>query len=207
MGSFGSGKLSGFSRALLGVGSAVLAGRNPARADLVAALGEVTGTVALRRLRDRMMGSADGAALIRNRQEISTRVMDPKRLVKECPPHSFGAVYAKFMIDRGFSPDDRPIVRFVDDPELAYIMLVRPTFLSSSPPPPSSSFTLPSFPFPLRRQNNENQRTKRLTTRETKTCDLFLLCALYHFGQMTTAIPSGTRLLARFIRFGHLCTR
>lgn len=36
-------------------------------------------------------------------------------------PGTFGAAYTEFMGSRGFSADERPPVRFVDDAELAYV--------------------------------------------------------------------------------------
>jgi ubiquinone biosynthesis protein COQ4 len=44
--------------------------------------------------------------------------------LKKCgdaAPDTFGARYHAFMLKRGFSADDRPPVRFVDDTELAYV--------------------------------------------------------------------------------------
>mmetsp|Transcript_66628 Transcript_66628/g.152677 ORF Transcript_66628/g.152677 Transcript_66628/m.152677 type:complete len:153 (-) Transcript_66628:38-496(-) len=38
-------------------------------------------------------------------------------------PGTFGRAYYDFMASHGFRPEERPTVRFVDDPELAYIML------------------------------------------------------------------------------------
>eukprot|EP00959_Pyramimonas_sp_CCMP1952_P463691 9485379-Pyramimonas_sp.AAC.1 len=39
----------------------------------------------------------------------------------DLPQSTFGGAYAQFMGERGFSADDRPPVRFVDDPELAFV--------------------------------------------------------------------------------------
>ncbi|OIW16799.1 hypothetical protein TanjilG_01365 [Lupinus angustifolius] len=43
----------------------------------------------------------------------------------DLPPNTFGAVYAKFMGSRNFSPDDLPPVRFMDSDKLAYAMRAR----------------------------------------------------------------------------------
>jgi len=89
----------------------------------VAALGETTGVFALRRLRDRIAASPEGVRLLCDRPEVSSREVDPRKLARECPPGSFGAQYSNFMLKRGWSPDERAVVRFVEDEELAYIML------------------------------------------------------------------------------------
>lgn len=39
------------------------------------------------------------------------------------PEGTLGHAYTEFMNRRGFSPDDRPAVRFVDDAELAYVAM------------------------------------------------------------------------------------
>ena len=37
------------------------------------------------------------------------------------PPGTFGHAYAQFMGSRNFQADDRPAVRFLEDPELAFV--------------------------------------------------------------------------------------
>ncbi len=39
----------------------------------------------------------------------------------DLPETTFGGAYARFMGTRGFSADERPPPRFLDDEELAYI--------------------------------------------------------------------------------------
>lgn len=39
----------------------------------------------------------------------------------DLPEGTLGRAYAQFMGVRRFSPEERPPVRFVDDPELAYV--------------------------------------------------------------------------------------
>jgi len=115
--------LSRFGRASVVLGSALLAVRNPARGDLVAALGETTGSAALQRLLRRMEASEEGPLLLKERTIVSSETVSPKRLKQECPTGTFGAAYADFMLKRNFSPDNRSIVRFVESEDLAYVML------------------------------------------------------------------------------------
>uniref|UniRef100_A0A7S0R0H5 Ubiquinone biosynthesis protein COQ4 homolog, mitochondrial n=1 Tax=Pyramimonas obovata TaxID=1411642 RepID=A0A7S0R0H5_9CHLO len=105
-------------RTLLTFGAAAGALMSPARADLVATLGETTGYFALNRMRDGMLNDEVGRQILDERPRI---VHSTVAHCWELPPNTFGGAYAKFMGDRGFSADDRPPVRFVDDPELAYV--------------------------------------------------------------------------------------
>lgn len=101
--------------------SALTAVRNPERGDMVAALGETTGLIALRRLRDQMRDDPVGREILRERPSISLQSLQPEELAK-LPEGSFGRAYAAFMLHHDFSADDRSPVRFVDDPELAFVI-------------------------------------------------------------------------------------
>ena len=94
---------------------------DPLRHDLVAMLGEVTGTPALAALRRRMAAHTVGKRILQEKPRIRMNTID----LEECsrlPANTFGAAYAMFMNSHGYSPDDRAPVRYVDDPDLAYIM-------------------------------------------------------------------------------------
>lgn len=90
----------------------------PARADLVAALGETTGTFALSRMHQQMLGDPVGQRILREKPRITDETLDR---CWDMPSDTFGGAYAKFMGKRGFSANERPPVRFVDHPELAYV--------------------------------------------------------------------------------------
>ncbi|KAG6557578.1 hypothetical protein Mapa_000854 [Marchantia paleacea] len=110
--------LNPWQQAAVAVGSAVGAALNPARADLVAALGETTGGPAFQRILKKMRSSPEGRRVLADRPRVTSAAMGP---AWDMPPNTFGAAYAKFMGDRNFSPDDRPPVRFIDTEELAYV--------------------------------------------------------------------------------------
>eukprot|EP00897_Mesotaenium_endlicherianum_P010232 jgi/Mesen1/9237/ME000006S09237 len=128
-----------WQKAAIAIGSAIGALANPARADLVAALGETTGGVAFRRMRQRMLVNSEGQEVLRDRPRVTsesvTRHLSERPRDSSSPGGpgpgpdsspslagvSFGEAYARFMAERNFSADERPAVRFVDDPELAYI--------------------------------------------------------------------------------------
>lgn len=104
--------------ALVAAGSAVGAAVSPGRADLVAALGETTGGVALRRMHRRMQADPEGAAILHERLRVTDATL---AAAHASPPGTFGAEYAAFMGVRHFTPSERPPVRFIEDPELAYV--------------------------------------------------------------------------------------
>jgi ubiquinone biosynthesis protein COQ4 len=92
---------------------------SPRRADLVAAVGETAGMAPVIALRDRMARNETGRLLLAERPHITDAVVSP---AWDMPDGTFGAAYANFMGARGFKADERPQVRFVDDPELAWVV-------------------------------------------------------------------------------------
>lgn len=111
--------LSPLEQSLLALGSSVIALRAPWRGDMVATVGETTRGAALEPLLARMKSNAEGRRLLVERPRVTEATL---QLARDSPPGSFGAAYAHFMSSRRFSPDDRPAVRFVSDPELAYVI-------------------------------------------------------------------------------------
>ena len=110
--------LTGAQTAMLTVAAGLGALVFPQRADLVGVLGETTGTVALRRMRDRMRADGTGADILARRPRVTNRTLDR---AWRCQAGTLGAEYAAFMGTRRFDPADRPPVRFVPDEELAYV--------------------------------------------------------------------------------------
>ena len=109
-------------RGLLAGVSAVTALLHPERDDMVAALGETTGVAALERLRARMEAHPVGSSILKDRPEINSESLDMDSL-RKLPKGAFGREYIAWMDSHGYSPDSRPPVRYIEDPELAYIML------------------------------------------------------------------------------------
>ena len=102
--------------------AALTALRDPHRADMVAALGDATGRLALERLRDRMRADATGRELLRRRPHVTEASLGGLGGLSAMPSGTFGRCYADFMRGHTFSPDERCATRFVDDSELAYVM-------------------------------------------------------------------------------------
>ena len=116
--------LSPFGRGALAVGSALAALSNPANAEMVAVLGEVTGTSAVRRLRRRIERSPVGREMLETQTPVRFPANGEEGLaeMRSMPDGSLGRAYAKFMDERGFSPEERMEVRFVEDPRDKWVV-------------------------------------------------------------------------------------
>lgn len=57
-----------------------------------------------------------------DRLTIRTNTVDLD-ILRKLPKGTFGKAYTKFLDKYGYSPDERHYVRFVDDPDLSYVML------------------------------------------------------------------------------------
>lgn len=66
-----------------------------------------------------MLRTESGRQLLQDRPRVTNESVAH---AWDLPPGTFGAAYASFMGDRGFQADERPAVRFIDDPELAYVI-------------------------------------------------------------------------------------
>ncbi|KAL2180889.1 ubiquinone biosynthesis protein Coq4 [Thermothelomyces heterothallicus CBS 202.75] len=96
--------------------------RDPRRGDLIAAFGEATATpYFIYRLRDAMLASPTGRRILRDRPRITSASLNLPRL-RALPPNTVGRTYAAWLDREGVSPDTRAPVRYIDDPECAYVM-------------------------------------------------------------------------------------
>ena len=102
-------------RSLLLVGASVLSLLDPHRGDLVAAVSELTPftDLPLESLRKRMQDSEEGRWLLAHKPRINSRTMPLQQMKDSLPPNSLGAQYARFMLDRGYSADERAHVKSV----------------------------------------------------------------------------------------------
>ncbi|CAM9669978.1 unnamed protein product, partial [Ectocarpus sp. 6 AP-2014] len=94
---------------------------DPERADMVATLGEVTGRLALEQLYRSMLADPEGREILRERPVINEATVDLGALAA-LPDGTLGKSYSNFMKENKFSPDGRSPVKYVDDPDLAYVM-------------------------------------------------------------------------------------
>mmetsp|Transcript_1337 Transcript_1337/g.4632 ORF Transcript_1337/g.4632 Transcript_1337/m.4632 type:complete len:235 (+) Transcript_1337:87-791(+) len=105
-------------RWVVGFGAAVGALLRPERGDLVATVAETTGELAFRRIHKQMLESEEGRAILTDKPIVTTQTF---ARAWELPTNTLGGAYAHFMRKRSFVPEERAQVRFIDDPELAYV--------------------------------------------------------------------------------------
>lgn len=107
--------LSLAQRSLLLVAACVLSVLDPHRGDLVAAVGELTPftDLPLEALRKRMQSSEEGRWLLAHKPRLNSRALPLQQMKATLPPNSLGAQYARFMLERGYSADERAHVKSV----------------------------------------------------------------------------------------------
>ncbi|XP_055376765.1 ubiquinone biosynthesis protein COQ4 homolog, mitochondrial [Condylostylus longicornis] len=114
-------KLSSTQKYILSFGSSLAALIDPTRHDMIACLGETTGVSALQTIYENMNSSTEGKLILIDKPRINTKTVNLSEL-KNLAENTFGRNYIKFLDDNKVTPDSRMDVRFMDDPELAYIM-------------------------------------------------------------------------------------
>ncbi|XP_076286081.1 UDP-sugar transporter UST74c [Lasioglossum baleicum] len=113
--------LTRMQRTVLTVGAAAISFTNPFRGDMIACLGETTGSDALVHCHRQMLATPEGRRILEQQPRISTSTVDLDAL-KRLPEGTVGRTYREFLDANNVSPDSRPLVRFVEDTELAYVM-------------------------------------------------------------------------------------
>ena len=101
--------------------SAFLALHDPTKGEMVAALGDSTGALSLRMMRQKMTLDAVGSRVLHDKPLVTDESVCITALAAQSA-ETFGGAYGRFMQEHDFSPDRRPKVHFVDDVELAYVM-------------------------------------------------------------------------------------
>ena len=89
-------------------------------------LGEITGHTALHAMHERMKNDATGQRILNEKPIVSKQTLPIEEIGKSTrdPQNiTFGQAYGEFLRSHGFDPDDRSEVKYVNDPDLAYIML------------------------------------------------------------------------------------
>ncbi|KAL7460239.1 hypothetical protein ACHAXS_000703 [Conticribra weissflogii] len=139
--------LSPLQRLATLIHSSVTALNDPTRADAVAAVGEVSGSFALSKIMQQMKNDPVGRRILKERPLVNETVADQAFALLELErnnlhgatgqshsnksnddttaieePKSFGAAYAKFLKSHGYHPNERDPIRFITDPDLAYVM-------------------------------------------------------------------------------------
>jgi len=87
----------------------------------IATFGEISATPVLKSLHDRMMNDPESARILMEKPRINSRAVDLQKLSK-LPVDTLGGAYLQFLRKNNVTPDSRLPVRFIQDPELAYVM-------------------------------------------------------------------------------------
>ena len=94
---------------------------NPERADLVSATADLSSHRALERLQAKMKEDSEGSQILKDMPRVNSTTWNFDDLLT-LPENSFGHVYASHMSAQGLNNDDRPLVKYVSNPEHAYIL-------------------------------------------------------------------------------------
>lgn len=114
--------LTPLQHAFLFVGSGIAAVIQPRRPDLVAVFGEASAEpFTVRRLRDQMLADPTGRQILREKPRITSTSLNLDYL-RSLPSNTLGAEYIKWLDTENVSPDTRLAVRYISDPECAYVM-------------------------------------------------------------------------------------
>jgi len=114
--------LTFIERGALAIGSAFGSLRNPYRHDLIASLGEATAKpYFVTRLRRAMLENPTGRRILRDKPRITSKSMSLEKL-RQLPDNTVGRAYAAWLDKEGVTPDTRDAVKYIDDPEEAYVM-------------------------------------------------------------------------------------
>ena len=114
--------LTYIERSALAIGSAFGSLFNPYRHDLIASLGEATAKpYFITRLRKAMLQHPTGRRILRDKPRITSKSMSLEKL-RKLPESTVGRQYAFWLDREGVTPDTRDPVKYLDDPEEAYVM-------------------------------------------------------------------------------------
>lgn len=95
---------------------------DPTKGDAVAGLGDVTSTPSLlRSLHADLLRSSSGRRLLQEKPLIRSESVNLPHL-RQLSSNTMGKQYATYMDEHSFSADERSIVRFAENPELAYVL-------------------------------------------------------------------------------------
>ena len=114
--------LNTFQRLFLFASSGIAAYISPRRADLVATFGEMTSQPFFaRRLKKQMLSDPVGRELLREKPRITSKTLNLDYL-RSLPSNTLGNEYVQWLDKENVSPDTRLPVRFIDDPDEAYVI-------------------------------------------------------------------------------------
>mmetsp|Transcript_9966 Transcript_9966/g.20330 ORF Transcript_9966/g.20330 Transcript_9966/m.20330 type:complete len:303 (+) Transcript_9966:96-1004(+) len=117
-------RLPHLSKLVLFLKSTLEAAEDPTNADAVATTLDISSTLTLSHIQSEMMKSVAGTRILTERPTAATHMPESTfSSLSSLPSNSFGRYYFEFMSSHGFDPHHRPTVKYVDDVDMAYILL------------------------------------------------------------------------------------
>lgn len=89
--------------------------------ESIATFGEVTAEIRLDSIYKTMLNDSEGAKILQDKPRINSKTIDLDYLAT-LPEGTFGWAYIEFLKKNNVTPDSRLPVKFIQDPELAYVM-------------------------------------------------------------------------------------
>lgn len=94
--------------------------KNPEEGQHISDLTDLTSMRALRWVKLKMEETQEGRKILSEQPRITEETTNFKNL-KEYPENTLGYSYYKYLSENNFTPDERPVARYIPDLELSYI--------------------------------------------------------------------------------------
>ncbi|KAM3145911.1 hypothetical protein pb186bvf_001889 [Paramecium bursaria] len=107
------------SRLQLILQTAIKAYRYPTEANHLSHLGELSGYYCIKDIHNKMLNHPTGQRILRDKPRVPEIIEQTKLL--NLNANSFGYHYGQFMASHNLKSSERPIVRYIQDPELAFV--------------------------------------------------------------------------------------
>jgi ubiquinone biosynthesis protein Coq4 len=111
---------SNMNRFNLIIKSAVDSVKDPDNGKHISELGDLTNLNSLKQIKSRMLETEEGKQIISEMPRITEKTIDFKNLCNY-DKNTLGYAYYNYMIKNNFTPNERPIVKYIHDVELSYI--------------------------------------------------------------------------------------
>jgi ubiquinone biosynthesis protein COQ4 len=93
---------------------------DPENGEHISRLTDVTSMRSLRWIKVKMEETEEGRIILKEQPRITIETTNFKNL-KNYPENTLGYAYYKYMSENNFTPDERPIAKYIPDLDLAYI--------------------------------------------------------------------------------------
>lgn len=100
--------------------SAVDSVKDPEDGQHVSELGDLTNLNSLKQIKARMLETAEGMQILTEKPRVTEDSMDFKNL-SNYDKNSLGYAYYQYMSRNNFSPNERPLAKYIPDIELSYV--------------------------------------------------------------------------------------